>query len=76
MVWSFIKSCISSFVITTFLSNLGDSLKAFLTYDIEEKVSGFWGLIQGSTKVETKADEDMEYAKSLFGDNLIIKEEQ
>ena len=40
---------------TTFLSNLGDSLKAFLTYDIEEKVSGFWGLIQGSTKVETKA---------------------
>ena len=28
------------------------------------------------TKAETKVDEDIEYAKSLFGDNLIIKEEK
>lgn len=27
------------------------------------------------TKTENKVDEDMEYAKKLFGDNLIIKEE-
>lgn len=40
---------------TTFLSNLGTSLQAFLTYDIEKRVSGFWGLIEGSTKIETKA---------------------
>lgn len=40
---------------TKFLSNLGTSLQSFLTYDIEKKVSGFWGLIEGSTKIETKA---------------------
>ena len=27
------------------------------------------------TKIETKVDEDMEYAKQLFGDSLIIEEE-
>lgn len=40
---------------TTFLTNLGTSLQAFLTYDFEQKVSGFWGLIEGTEKYETKA---------------------